>query len=1505
MATTRLMATVLPYSTNPHDDHHVSLFISHRLGDGGTLNDYPAMVNWVKTLQNATITLRSAEAGGTTIPCTPLVGRASQSHWQTAFPPDTHVAAYPEPKPATATWNSFPAHRMPDHALDVHNAAALSSPIDRPRVIGNPLAADVLRVFRGAEAAGAAISELEHYDRSRRNRRERLGTERADAARRAVHPVKPRPDVPIGPALEAAQIPEAPWRSPIEMLLGRDDANAVDADITALLDFYVEHPDQIGEDATLAMLVDLHRAQRYFHRPEEQAQPDPDPDPDDAQAQAQAQARIARTPHPVPDFHERVASACNVPALARTLGIVVDVKVDDLDVLRRTTRIWCEIEFPGVTDIVKYLSPETLCIAEGDRLLAVAKDSSRWKSGRMLVGDAQRFRVMDLDPDAGGLGVEQLCRSTVRALAVELNGDPGSFAPAGLRGTGFAIAELQRSDRLQQQIAKSEALTPVIEQPGTGQTRQQFHFEGLLRGTRLEVWDDTTKRWHSLHERLVTASFTTTPILTDVEDPGLLQNPPLSRVPGNPNYPYYVHEVLAGWDGWSLSAPRPGKLVIHNDATQDEPGRERLTDTAESTESPGLWVRSRVKAGSLPALRYGRRYSFRIAGVDLAGNSVPLDSVPPALADQPLIDMAAAHLDSLRAEASAREQSGVLTALRPSLRPTVSDGTGVRADIERATASVVEKAESLRPHPQWDDVDLGALATLFADAGDPNVVTVPRLFLRWDPIPAPTLVPRSAYTTGESVQRLVIRTGMDSGPGLCERHIVPPKGSELEAEQDGRLDEFMRTGQVAKAYATALKERGTLYHKEIQDLNDPDRTIPQPGIKLLSMPDVTDPLTLEQIQHPENPPKAGQYVVHDVDNLVLPHLPDPMAHGVALVFHAAGADHRLSSPRVLQTVTVPYAGSWPSLTPYRLVLHAAKTLDARVDGNVIHVGLPPGEQVSVKYATTLDAEHLQKMGPWRFHPVHDPSVPASDRRILEQAALDGWMWWLTPDEELRLVHATARPAIAPRISRLRAEPRAPYIVTAELDGVLDVHGSSTDRVELRAAWTEPVDDPSAPDPGTRTIGEIVVDHRIDEHERYSLLTNRERATQVGTRRTDVPIRPAIHILPDTKARAVTYRLHGSSRYREFFEADELPGPDDTLSAGNEVEVNIPSSAPPAPPVVHDVIPMFLWEQTTEPEHPFAVRRVRRSGVRIWLDRPWYSSGDGEMLAIITTGDPALISGGPEKVSLWARDPIVASPAFANAYEVPVLSAWQQRAVQLQLAPESLPGRPTRHVVVTPPPSANPEDQDKMVNAYAYTPEFHRGRGMWFVDVVLESRGAAWPFLRLAVARYQPNSVPGMEFSEIVTTDFVQLPPERIGTLSRPDGQSVRITVTGSAAVTNDPRIDVPPPTPGHDALMQLLPKSHEVIATVQTRNLVSGSDIDWVSGVPVPCLLSGVDETSFTATWTAELDLVPPQILGTPPGSDDLRVQVEEFENLSADPAPGETGVSTTRRLVYADHFYV
>jgi hypothetical protein len=216
-----------------------------------------------------------------------------------------------------------------------------------------------------------------------------------------------------------------------------------------------------------------------------------------------------------------------------------------------------------------------------------------------------------------------------------------------------------------------------------------------------------------------------------------------------------------------------------------------------------------------------------------------------------------------------------------------------------------------------------------------------------------------------------------------------------------------------------------------------------------------------------------------------------------------------------------------------------------------------------------------------------------------------------------------------------------------------------------------------------------------------------------------------------------------------------------------------------------------------------------------------------------------------------------------------------------------------------------DNQDRVVNSYLFRPEFQRARKLWFVDVILDSADAIWPFLRLSVARYQPNSIPAMEFSEVVATDFMQLPPERIGTVSRPASDEVRVSITGVTALTNlGPGVELPEDEDERRAkLLELLPKSRRVLATLQARSPKSESDIDWVDIVAVPIELADVRANTFEATWSAVLPLKPELQLLTPGTSGDLRVQVEEYELLPADPPQGEQMPSTTERLVYADHF--
>jgi hypothetical protein len=229
-----------------------------------------------------------------------------------------------------------------------------------------------------------------------------------------------------------------------------------------------------------------------------------------------------------------------------------------------------------------------------------------------------------------------------------------------------------------------------------------------------------------------------------------------------------------------------------------------------------------------------------------------------------------------------------------------------------------------------------------------------------------------------------------------------------------------------------------------------------------------------------------------------------------------------------------------------------------------------------------------------------------------------------------------------------------------------------------------------------------------------------------------------------------------------------------------------------------------------------------------------------------------------------------------------------------------------------------------VRVLGYQPEYDETSGRWFVDVALQETPALWPFVRLAVARYQPHSIAGCELSPVALTSWVQPLPTRTLTVSRPDPRHVQVTLTG---VVNwlrwDPRSTPPEltgaqlsadsPTGDAAARAARLQESRTVRATIQSR-LVGAGDLEWEAVSSTLLLAVSVEESAgFRATWTGSVVL--PETAGTPAGDavgypglrrpggseSSWRVLVEEHELLDADPtAPGVAAVPVPR-LVYAD----
>src|SRR5262249_717307 len=90
--------------------------------------------------------------------------------------------------------------------------------------------------------------------------------------------------------------------------------------------------------------------------------------------------------------------------------------------------------------------------------------------------------------------------------------------------------------------------------------------------------------------------------------------------------PMRIHEGFLQWDGWSLSAPRPGKTLSNttNPADPTPPPTLHQRPANDPLTSTGLQVQTSARPGSLPRLRFGRSYRLRLRTVDLAGNGLTL-----------------------------------------------------------------------------------------------------------------------------------------------------------------------------------------------------------------------------------------------------------------------------------------------------------------------------------------------------------------------------------------------------------------------------------------------------------------------------------------------------------------------------------------------------------------------------------------------------------------------------------------------------------------------------------------------------------------------------------------------------------------------------------------------------------------------------------------------------------------------------------------------------------------
>jgi hypothetical protein len=999
-------------------------------------------------------------------------------------------------------------------------------------------------------------------------------------------------------------------------------------------------------------------------------------------------------PTPAPDFHQAVALLGNHPELMRILGLVIDLEVAASEFdggdppAEGLVSVDQVVSTPGWMEGTVHAKPKTRFTGG-----FVAAPETQALSGRLLDLSRPEFRLVEVDVEGAAMKLMGLADTLVRSKAGKTTADtPAAFSLPSLRSGGISIVDSKHVDTLSDGLAKATSINVAVEtiDQSTNEPQQpELAAEVLVRGYRIDVADvdDPTGSWRSLcgrrgHYAFNQGQLRWPPEGVQLDAEGFASlamtappdgsSPEAPDVASLPSPELFVTQSLVRWNGWSLTARRPGDHI----GTDDNP--ESFDQTQAGTEF-GIAIEFGPPTGDqfkLPRLRFGHTYRLRARAVDLAGNSL-----------------------------------------------AVSD--------DGATAAASDELK----------------------------------YTRFEPVVPPTLLLRRPVVDGESLTHVVIRsnntdTNLDSVATVdtCDRHVAPPLASQLLAEAHGMFD-AMAPGD---SYSLVSSREGTY----------------------------ANPADVHDAEFP-----------HTEASLALPYLPDPLSAGAAFLgLPGIGADAFLGLPGAppnketryladgsvkvtdlsasekppITLVEVDFdAGSWPDAKPFRLhVVEEAPAGPPSFDpaARELKVVLPKAEIARVRLSCYIAPEALGLLGIWKWLEDQTPALSAKQKQRLEQLALQGRHRLLTPPREVVLVHAVQQPIGTLDLSGL-AVTREFGSTVAMLHDNLAVHAKSTGKIDVNAKWTETVDppkptpDPLKPDelprPGPRQLGGSA--HAFDVHVPYPGLPEKPSDNAVVLNNP--------HEFHDTKHRWVTYTAVATTRFREYFTSDIAKGGFEiTRSSAPTAKLNIPSSARPEAPRVLYVVPMFEWHRPT-PTKDGATSTRRGGGLRVYLERPWYSSGDDELLGVVLPDPAAEQALSPDDDSLkpyltrWGADPI-----------------WASAIARPQLELTDLPLR-----TATSRGGLTLEEVDGYLVAVAgHEVMFDQDRQLWFSDIVVDPASSYAPFIRLALARYQPFSVEvggrrgqpvkNVHLSRVVLADFAQLLPTRTATVSL--GSPIGVSLAG-------------------------------------------------------------------------------------------------------------------------------
>ncbi len=1045
-----------------------------------------------------------------------------------------------------------------------------------------------------------------------------------------------------------------------------------------------------------------------------------------------ARSKREKVPAPTYDFHQVVSVLREYPLMQRKMGLIrhFDFKVDFDMPPTGTVQAVVEMPFPPriATQIVTPTTAYQFLKSGSEdtwQFLPRPDLDSEIVGALLCLNNASHFAVQQVDVDAMAMKTLTYTRG-LKHRYLKTMGTPDISAKVeapAVRGTGLQLIRVNRALKLAKMLIRSSNhWNRMI----LGQS-VDLYADDVIRGYRLDVYDETAGTWQSLMRRNATYTFPNAaePLrstgISATDEEGVLSIA-ASRPAGSEETPgmnqLYAHETIAQWEGWSIVVPLIGNHIDPNDELAPSPPKQ--------SPPPGFdyQVESSVTIvpGSLPRLRYGRRYRFRARTADIAGNGPRYDQLNPT-------------------------------------------------DFSCATPLVK--------------------------------------YLRWDPIASPTLALRNHPIEGESMECMVIRNYNASEDDsvevdtteTCERHLFPPLIAQQDAERHGMFDQSP-TGPMrgdSSTYSMITGKEGIL-PKRWYTRNESGNLVPEAT-------DNTEP------SDPKKAKNAIAYPLIQQGSTEVPYLPDPMARTVTLydVPGVPGGSHMevdisginlatISSPYGVVTVPFEDMNQWPKFNSIMLRMASGKTKpDWNPAARTLTVFLEKGEQAWIKLSSGLGATQTEGDANLDLHghkgTLMDSSLPAG--KIA--AAARGLSWLVSPARTIHLVHATQKPLKKPKINAAEVSFRDFGATNADIN-IPDttVHARTTQKIDVFSKWDMWVDNPQKPAPELQHQSAYFYEQHCEDRTKDTL--SNKKTQEFG----------------DTKYRLITYEPLATTRFRENMPLALRNVPENLTRLGGGKEVSVLSSKRPDGVKLLYAIPSFRWLEEEKKLDGNIVRSTRKGGgIRIYMERPWYSSGNDELLGVVLYSKEKLTpkkdngssykgfksldfkgAGSEIKDKFSAAAAILGNAKLEIPEELqPYVTQWGLDPIWLS-APTPSDNSPRignfrEPKLVLQSVSLAEVAPSQRFTVVAYEPKFDEARKLWYCDIELDPGASYYPFIRLALARVQPHSLEDpttgkdVYCSRVSQSTFCQLAPDREAVARiEDDRQSVTVQVIGHTYRTN-------------------------------------------------------------------------------------------------------------------------